>query len=134
MKVVFTGDRNWQDVDAVRSIFEQFYITTIIEGEARGLDTIVRNIGIQLNINVIKFPADWIKYKKAAGPIRNRDMLAQKPDAVIAFHDDIKNSKGTKDCVSAALKLKYKVYLVRHINSKLEIIEVEDLNDKSLFY
>ena len=49
-------------------------------------------------------PADWKKYGKSAGPIRNREMLKMDPDIVLIFHDDPKNSKGTKDCVKALLK------------------------------
>jgi hypothetical protein len=47
---------------------------------------------------VIAMPADWANHGKAAGPIRNRKMLDLKPDLVLAFHADLTNSKGTKDC------------------------------------
>jgi len=45
-------------------------------------------------------PADWEKYGKASGPIRNRKMFKLgQPDLVLAFHNDIYKSKGTNDMV-----------------------------------
>lgn len=47
---------------------------------------------------VERYPADWERYGKRAGPIRNRKMLDQGPDLVVAFGGD----KGTADCVREA--------------------------------
>lgn len=61
----------------------------------------------------LKFKADWLSYAKAAGPIRNKKMLDEgKPDLVIAFHDDIDNSKGTKHMVGIAKKARVPAYVV----------------------
>ena len=51
---------------------------------------------------VRSYPADWTTYGKAAGPIRNKVMLDQGLDIVIAFHPDIEQSKGTRHMVSIA--------------------------------
>jgi hypothetical protein len=48
------------------------------------------------------FPADWNRFGPAAGPIRNRLMLDENPDLVIAFHSDLSNSRGTADTVTEA--------------------------------
>lgn len=49
------------------------------------------------------FPADWKQYGKAAGPIRNKQMLDEgQPDLVLCFHDDIEKSKGTKNMYELA--------------------------------
>jgi hypothetical protein len=49
------------------------------------------------------FPADWDKYGKAAGPIRNKQMLDEgKPQAVIAFSYDLARSRGTANMVAQA--------------------------------
>ena len=58
--------------------------------------TIANKLGMQ----VMAVPADWDKYGKAAGPIRNRHMFRLgKPDLVLAFHKDITKSRGTNDMV-----------------------------------
>lgn len=57
-----------------------------------------------MDMSVLEFPADWKKYGRAAGPIRNTEMLVKgKPDLVIAFHYNLDRSKGTKDMIQQSL-------------------------------
>ena len=123
MKILVTGDRNWTDelkifntlmeigfdypVDGENSSFN--HDITLIEGEARGADTLARIAAEKLDWTVIKVPAEWNKYGKAAGPIRNQAMLDLDPDLVVAFHSDLENSRGTKDMVERAKKKGVKV-------------------------
>lgn len=74
--------------------------------------TVAKSLGFK---NIIPFPAEWEKYGKSAGPIRNRQMLDENPDLVIAFHDDIESSKGTKDCIKEAEKRGIEVQLISKI-------------------
>ncbi len=107
MKVLVCGDRNWSDKNAIRSWLSKLQdwgYTELIEGGARGADTIAKEEATLLHMNRQHFPAQWDKYGKAAGPIRNRAMLDQQPDLVLAFHGDIGSSKGTRDCVNEAIK------------------------------
>ena len=68
----------------------------IISGCATGPDTIALVWAKQYDIDTKEYPADWITHGKAAGPIRNREMLKEgKPDWVIAFPGD----NGTADMV-----------------------------------
>lgn len=60
------------------------------------------DVAKELGFIVLPFPADWSRYGRAAGPIRNRQMLDQKPSLVLAFHSDIAHSKGTADTVREA--------------------------------
>jgi hypothetical protein len=50
------------------------------------------------------YPADWATHKRAAGPIRNQQMLDTGIDLCIGFHPDITKSKGTKDMLTRASK------------------------------
>lgn len=111
MMVLVCGDRNWTDE---RTIINNLAILrwwlrfdTIIHGAARGADTIAGIAGQWLAFKVISVPAEWERYrmvgrKSPAGVIRNRKMLDMKPDLVLAFHLNIRESKGTKDCVEEA--------------------------------
>jgi hypothetical protein len=47
------------------------------------------------------FPAKWDEYGKAAGPIRNQEMVDSKPDLVLAFWDG--RSPGTLDAIKRAV-------------------------------
>ena len=60
-------------------------ITRIIEGGARGDDTLGRLYGERHGIPVTTFHAEWKRLGRAAGPIRNKRMLDEgKPDLVVA--------------------------------------------------
>jgi len=73
----------------------------VIEGDARGADRIGGHIAAALGHEVLVFPAQWDKFHRAAGLIRNQQMLTEgKPDRVLAFHRDLARSKGTKDMVA----------------------------------
>lgn len=107
MKVLFTGDRwwvGWRSIAARLDLLDPEE-DEIIVGDARGVDTIARSLAKQKGFKINgPHKADWDKYGRSAGPIRNRVMLDLKPDLVIAFHPNLGSSKGTKDCVEEAKK------------------------------
>ncbi len=70
---------------------------TIIHGLALGADLMAEDWGIRYALNIRRFKADWDTHGKAAGPIRNQQMIDQgKPDLVIAFP----GGRGTADMVA----------------------------------
>lgn len=103
--VVATGDRNWSNRESVLKRFKLLPPNTvIIHGAQRGLDTIADEVAKSLGFATDPHPANWTLYNRAAGPIRNREMLDLKPTLVIAFHPSLATSKGTKDCVKEAMR------------------------------
>lgn len=103
LKLLICGDRNWSDGNAIRDVIKQFNPSTVIEGEAKGADTLARLSAETMGIDVMRFPADWQKYGRAAGPIRNSQMLKEgNPDVVVGFHYKIDDSKGTKNMLTIA--------------------------------
>lgn len=112
MRVVVCGDRNWTDRNRIFRAFSKLPLDTeIIHGACRGADIIAGEVAKQLGLKVREFPADWSK-GKAAGPIRNRQMLDEKPDFVIAFHPNLATSKGTADTVREAKRRGIKVLVI----------------------
>ena len=86
---------------------------TVIHGAARGADSIAGEVARQLHCEVLAFPADWDTHGKAAGMIRNRRMLDEgKPELVVAFTDDLSESRGTKDMVTRAKAAGVPVYVI----------------------
>lgn len=63
----------------------------IVEGGARGADSLAKKYAIERKYPVKEFPADWKQYGKAAGPKRNEEMhqyIAQfEYRGVVAFWD-----------------------------------------------
>jgi hypothetical protein len=108
LRILVCGGREWADGAAISCVLRGIgaaNIACVIHGACRGADTLAEHAARALGIAVERYPADWEKHGKQAGAIRNRQMLTEgKPDMVIAFHADIKNSTGTKDMVVAAFE------------------------------
>lgn len=120
-KVLVCGDRKWTDYKLILTVLEMLKPDVVIEGECRGADLLSKRAAIELGIPVEAYPADWKMYGKAAGPIRNRQMLKEgKPNLVVAFHDDINHSSGTKNMVNIAKKAGTKVSIVEHVNLNIK--------------
>jgi hypothetical protein len=103
MIVLVCGDRWWKDREKIKARLSTLpKDTTILHGACRGADLIAASVAQELGMKVKAFPADWDRYGSSAGPIRNRLMLDERPDLVIAFHSDLSNSKGTADTVTEA--------------------------------
>lgn len=118
MKILVTGDRYWGDRNRIYRELQQFRDGSvddadwIIEGAAPGADYAAGMAAEKLGLRHISVPALWKFYGKAAGPLRNGWMLDLEPDLVLAFHGNIEQSKGTKDCVTQAEKRGIKVCLI----------------------
>jgi hypothetical protein len=107
MRLLVTGDRNWKDERIIQNVLEMLKIIkpdmVVIHGGANGADSIAGDIAESLGIKTLEFRADWNKYGRAAGPIRNQQMLDEgKPTAVMAFHKDLRSSRGTLDMCKRA--------------------------------
>ena len=108
-KVIIAGVRNLNNVNVVfnsankllKSKFEQNVPVEIVSGCARGTDTIGEIYAEKLGLSVKKFPAQWDKYGRRAGYLRNEEMAIY-ADALIAFWDG--QSKGTKHMIDLAKK------------------------------
>lgn len=89
----------------------------IIQGAARGADSLAAAWGRRVFAEVLAFPANWKKHGRGAGFVRNRQMLEEgKPDLVVAFVDkDLRESKGTKHMVSIAAEAGVPVYVYRKV-------------------
>ncbi len=109
MRVLVCGGRDFRNKDLIEDVLKRFEISCIIEGEARGADTLAREYAERQGIHVDAFPVQWKLYGKAAGPIRNSEMLrVGKPDIIIAFP----GGKGTADMVKQAKDAGVKVHEV----------------------
>ena len=87
-------------------------ITAIISGTARGADRLGERYAKEFGIELSKKPADWDKYSKAAGYIRNTEM-AKEADALIAFWDG--NSRGTMRMIKIAKGKNLKIKVVNYV-------------------
>lgn len=83
----------------------------IIAGAARGVDSAAIDWAIITWTDYKEYPAQWALFGKAAGHIRNQQMLTEgQPDLVIAFP----GGTGTANMVEIAEKAKVKVIKVEY--------------------
>jgi hypothetical protein len=125
MRYLVTGDRNWRNAMVVMRVLQDVLsedltdeVPILIHGDAKGADT-VADICWQLlgyGDQIERYPADWKVLGNRAGPVRNKKMLETGVDKVIAFHNDLANSKGTKNMVLLAEEagVDVKVYSEAH--------------------
>ncbi|GAG79350.1 unnamed protein product, partial [marine sediment metagenome] len=95
-RILICGDRNWTDIETIEDFIRSLPPDTIIiHGNSRGADKIAERKAKEQGLTVKSYSADWDKYGRAAGPIRNKQMLLEgRPDKVVAFHNDLSKSKG----------------------------------------
>lgn len=112
MKVLVTGGRNFSDrvllFKSLDEIHTEYGFDTLIHGGAKGADSLSGEWAKTKDIKVLVFPADWKRYGKSAGMIRNKQMINELPNLVIAFP----GGKGTANMVRIAEKSEIKVIII----------------------
>ena len=111
MKTIIAGSRDMtptlEDVRTLNKFLTS--ISEVVSGEAKGADKFGEDWAKAHGIPLKKFPAEWAKYGRAAGPIRNKQM-AEYADQLVAFL--YPDSRGTANMIKQAKKLGLKVYIV----------------------
>jgi len=112
MKVIIAGSRTITDYEFVLEAIEEsgFKITEVVSGCANGVDKLGERYALENNIPIKLFPAQWIKYGRGAGIIRNKEM-AEYADALIACWDG--TSAGTRNMMWQVNDFNLKMYLKR---------------------
>lgn len=132
MRLIFCGSRYWENfvkiMDVMGILHDFFPDLCVIEGEADGADKYAKWAAQNLGIPFIPVKADWDTYRRAAGPLRNDEMLMKyKANGTVAFHDDIRSSRGTLDMVTRTLKVKRPVLLVT--SNPLSSLSLKEFTD-----
>lgn len=88
--VLVCGGRTYDNYDKIAEVLdhldEEQGIDVVVQGGAKGADRLAKEWAYNRNIQCIQEDADWDRYKKKAGFLRNKKMLEMyKPDIVIAF-------------------------------------------------
>lgn len=117
MRVIVCGGRDFNDWTAAHRELDKIHaetpITFLFHGNARGADTIADVWGRSQPRNCVRVfpvPAEWKRDGKAAGPLRNKRMLGNGIDLVIAFP----GGAGTADMIKQSIKAGVKVVRPLH--------------------
>lgn len=95
----------------------------VVSGGAKGADRIGEIFANKYGCGLRIFPANWNKYGKRAGHIRNNEM-AENSDATILFWDGA--SRGTENMFFTTLGLNHKLFVAYYNPQTLEIIRCVD--------
>lgn len=109
MKVLVCGGRkfllHWAVFDALDRLNTKHVFTRLIHGGAAGADSLSGKWAISRNISLTVVRANWLQYGRAAGALRNTEMLKHKPSLVVAFP----GGTGTEDMVRKSLRARVPV-------------------------
>lgn len=112
MKTIIAGSRSIKSLSTVISALDSCEfkneITEVVSGGATGVDQLGELLAKKIGIPTRIFLANWEKYGKVVGMIRNREM-AEYADALIAVYDGV--SRGTKNMIEEAKKKDLKIYI-----------------------
>lgn len=101
MKAIIAGSRNFFDYDLLSQKLNPFIDhledVEIVSGTAAGADRLGERYAKEKGLKLKQFPADWNKYGKRAGYLRNVQM-AEYADCLFAFWDGV--SRGTKHMIN----------------------------------
>lgn len=115
--IIIAGSRDFKDYNLLERVTDNFIEDNnisspeIVSGAARGADTLGEQYAKNKKIPLVKFPADWNRFKKSAGFKRNLLMAYYSHSAIIFWDGE---SKGTKNMIDLA-----EIY---NLNTKIEII------------
>lgn len=105
MRVLVTGSRDWpypeRVTDALNHVGD---VTEVVHGGCpTGADEMAMQWCLRHKVSMRIFPARWAEHGRAAGPIRNQQMVNAGADICLAFiWGGSKGASGTADMAEAA--------------------------------
>lgn len=116
-RILITGSRDWHRPQIIedalteqRDYWSQGRPIVVVHGGARGADQMAEVIARRLGFETELHRAHWNEHGKAAGFIRNQEMIDLGADVCLAFIKD--HSRGASHCARKAFTAGIKV--VRH--------------------
>lgn len=102
MRVVIAGSRSFDNYQLMCAVLRKNRIlpTAVLSGCARGADALGERWAEERGVPVERYPADWERWGRSAGPRRNIEMLDTQPERIVVFWDG--HSRGTKHLMQAA--------------------------------
>lgn len=121
-RVIIAGSRKYNDYYRMLEELDNLGIhlintidpIEIVSGHAPGADTLGERFAKAYNYPLKIFPADWDKYGKAAGPIRNEQMAkyAAEADRGILIAFPIGESRGTNNMIKLAKHYGLEIHVI----------------------
>lgn len=101
-RIAVVGSRGFDDYARLVSVLQPHLPAVLVSGGAQGADALAERLARERGLTIDVIPADWQRYGRGAGPIRNKQIV-ESADLVIAFWDG--KSRGTRSALSHADKM-----------------------------
>lgn len=127
-RIIVCGGRHFNDYnllkDEIDKVIARFnrYVQEIeiVSGHCAGADQLGEQYARECGYPCKVFPANWEKYGRSAGPIRNSEMIKYASEVnvpiVVAFRSP--RTKGTNDTIKKATKKGFKVFVFDYDNGE----------------
>jgi|CABP01.1.fsa_nt_gi hypothetical protein len=113
MKIIVAGSRDVTKSEvraALHACSWIGFVSAVVSGTARGADTFGERWAEENGIGIVRFPAEWEKYGRRAGPLRN-EVMARNAEGLIAVWDG--RSRGTRSMIDLASKHGLRIMVFR---------------------
>lgn len=101
MKLIIAGGRDMivplDFIELALKVHGLTNVSQIVSGGARGIDTLGEELALFQNIPVERFDADWDRFGKSAGHIRNTQMAKYADKLLLIWDGDSPGSKNMKE-------------------------------------
>ena len=138
IRMIVAGGRTFSDYEALANSIEAYLRDSnitydkleIVSGGCTGVDLLGERFANERGITVTRFPAEWKKYGRSAGIIRNQEMINYAADGtsrgiLLAFWDG--KSRGTGYTVKQSKKvgIEVKIFFYDDIGQLLPTEEMQ---------
>lgn len=114
-KVIIAGGRDFDNYEYLKEvcldILKDIDNVCIVSGKAKGADSLGEQFAKEHAYMIESYPADWNRYGKTAGFIRNEEM-AKTAAILIAFWDG--KSHGTKHMINTAKLYNLRINIIKY--------------------
>ena len=120
MRLIIAGSRSATQADLRKAVARCKWVgfaSAVVSGTARGADQLGEHWAEERGLEVVRYPAEWEKYGRRAGPFRNK-VMAEHADGLVALWDG--TSKGTRSMIELALDKQIRVFVYRTDTGKTE--------------
>lgn len=117
-RIAVVGSREFPKLEWVKRLVAKLdpATDTVVSGGSMGPDRAAVHQAMHCKVGYKVYPAEWDKYGRSAGVIRN-ELIVKDSDVVVAFWDG--KSKGTLNSINWAQKLKLP-YVIVYGNGKVD--------------
>lgn len=112
MRIIIAGSREVTEAKVREAISRcpwAGFASAVVSGTARGADIYGEAWAEENGISIVRFSAEWKRYGKKAGPVRNK-IMAENAEGLIAVWDG--NSRGTQSMIKLAQEKGLRVFIL----------------------